>query len=387
MGLLGGDFDRVMVLSAVQGSLPRDIREDPLLPDDLVAQLGRGLEDSKARRLHERRRFRALVAATSGHLWVSVPRVEMLEGRPLLPSSLVLEELGCTYSGLRAQMTRWGSRAQVVLHNPKRAVDGTEALLARPRPDRASILVTHRWARRMMAYEMSTDRVAAGGSPCAWTGAVSSRPLPASPVAPNDLGWQLQDLGAALLRHVGAWPVKRLTDHWDPTGAWSQKALRVEVVGLLWENPTWTAEQAIDEVLDRPHRIVPTSRLALAKSLLMASVRPVPHGPAAVSHHALAPGVTIEGELGWTDGGDFCVLVPSVTDKPRLDEIVQTIALGRTDLTRRDPTGGSKTTLVTADMQAAIQTVLAWAQRGYFPFMEVRKRRSKLALPDDPCVG
>ena len=391
MGLLGGSFDRVMLLSAVEGSLPRDAREDPLLPDALVNTLGHGLETSADRRVRELRRFRAVLSACTGTLWISIPRVEMLEGRPLLPSSLLLSHLGCSYSELRQKTTTWGSRAHATTAKPHRAVDATEAVLALPPSPRAAALAGFPSARRLMAYQQEADLVRDGGLPSEWTGRVDSRPLPnTGPTEPSALMWQLNDLGAALLGHVGAGRPRVLSEAFDPTDRWTQRRLRLDVVRYLWANPSSTTPKAIDAVLTAAAglRSISPARLQLARQMLQATVVPIVRKPPATSNQAVG-GLHVAGELGWLDG-DLVVEVEEVGRVPSLAMALQACALKPSsphlDVRQVDPTGATRTVDIAGAM-AAVEARVASADKHYYPFLQLGPRFPRLALPDDPSVA
>ena len=73
MALLGGDFDLVCATGLTEERFPRKAVDNPLLTDEMVAQLqeaGARLVGSEQRQHVERRRFSALVAAAQGRLAV-----------------------------------------------------------------------------------------------------------------------------------------------------------------------------------------------------------------------------------------------------------------------------------------------------------------------------
>lgn len=375
MGLLGGAFDRTFLLGATEGRLPRQQREDPLLPDRLVEALGeRGfqLESAADVRAREARRYRAVLAATTGRIWVSCPRFEMVEGRPQLPSSLLLQD-GETYEALRSRMVRQGSRAHLGQAEPERATDERERLLCHAPEDRGAALVNHPTARRVLEYHLAVARVEAGGTPCAWTGRIPAELLVLPGVEeacrPGQISGLAADPGDFLLKQLGAWPPQRLRDSWDPTDRYIFASLQIAAL-LSDEGLAKALDAALDD--DAEFREVGEARLALARGMLHARTPALTIGEVAESRAKLGP-LKIQGELGWLEGGALHVLRRE-KDAPA-DALVQALACGCARLVVHTPEGGEKAHEV---LGGPLVFGLRLAGVGWFPFVNTPP------LVDDP---
>ncbi|MDP2344130.1 MAG: hypothetical protein Q8O67_24445 [Deltaproteobacteria bacterium] len=101
---LGGSFDVVVMAGGVDGRLPTARREDPVLPDRLLARLGLDSLTSTHHKAKERWRFAGAVSSSRQELVVSVPAQEFQRQRLTQPSPF-LATLGL------AEWKRTGSRA------------------------------------------------------------------------------------------------------------------------------------------------------------------------------------------------------------------------------------------------------------------------------------
>ncbi|GAB4196353.1 MAG: hypothetical protein OHK0013_03470 [Sandaracinaceae bacterium] len=249
MQLLGAELDVVLVTGMTEGRFPARPREDPLLADAIVDAIDRvavsSLFRSGDRVLLERRRLAAVRSAATGHLWLSAPATEMLEGRPLLPGSLLLE-VASAQAGQRVGPSELAARMQVVgrrsrswPQDPEVALGALEHLLSRLHragpahdTDRAaalSALVDHTLARRLVLAAWAQGRLARGehdDSLRAHAGFVppetlACRGLDGAPLTPRELAGLIESPETFFLEYVlGAWPAPRLRDGWDPIAQW-----------------------------------------------------------------------------------------------------------------------------------------------------------------------
>lgn len=254
MQLLGAELEVVLVSGMTEGRFPARPREDPLLSDGILdaihGVIAAGLFRSTDRVLLEKRRLASVRSAATSMLWLSAPAVEMLEGRPLLAGSLLLEvasqrerrRLGP--SELRARMKRVGRRSRSWPRDPERALGGLESLLARLHGDEAgareaalSALVDHALARRLLVAARAQGRLAEGDQDAslrAHAGFVdpsilSCRGLDGDPLTSSALIELIGTPERFFLRRVlGAWPPPRLREGWDPIAPWWVDATLLE---------------------------------------------------------------------------------------------------------------------------------------------------------------
>jgi hypothetical protein len=184
MMLLGASFELVCVVGMTQGRLPRRVEEDPLLDDALIGALtrrtGARLVDSRAARQTDLRRLASIVSGCARDLWVCWPEHDLIEQRPLVPSSLLLDVLAALdgarsgHSALHARAVEVGPRAVADAAGALgRAEHATARAVAAP-TDALDWLTTHAWARRLLALRRGVDRLAhdPDATPDAWTGLV-----------------------------------------------------------------------------------------------------------------------------------------------------------------------------------------------------------------------
>lgn len=166
------DAPRVIVCGLADGGFPGRPVEDPVLSDRLIEQLradGARLEGSAARATIERRRFAAAVGAAEAQLVLSVPRSELMSGRPVGPGALLLDAartLGWaqTYRELDRLLEPADTDAAGVIRKPERALDATEhrlASVAGGGTDAVRTVAAHPFGRRLLAQQRSLDRARA----------------------------------------------------------------------------------------------------------------------------------------------------------------------------------------------------------------------------------
>lgn len=269
MQLLGAELDLVLVTGMNEGRFPARPREDPLLSDAILDAIDRvtpaGLFRSGDRVLLEKRRLAAIRSAAMGTLWLSTPAVEMLEGRPLLPGSLLLaiesERAGRRIgpSELASRLKQVGRRSRSWPVDSSTALGTLEHSLARLHHDdvsqadtrRAALgaLLDHALSRRLLEAAWASGRLAHGEhdeSLRAHAGFVDPNVLACdgldgSPLAPHALAQLLASPEAFFLQRVlGAWGPPRLRDGWDPIAEW-------------WVHQTLLDESRI--VLERAERL------------------------------------------------------------------------------------------------------------------------------------
>jgi hypothetical protein len=247
MQLLGAELDVVLVTGMNEGRFPARPREDALLSDAILDAIERvtaaGLFRSGDRVLLEKRRLAAVRSAAAGTLWLSAPAMEMLEGRPLLPGSLLLavesERTGRRVgpSELAARLRQVGRRSRSWPVDPAAALGSLEHLRSRlhgdeaasPRAEALGALVDHALSRRLLDAAWASGRLARGErheSLRAHAGFVgpdvlACRGLDGSPLAPHALAQLLASPETFFLkRMLGAWKAPRLRDGWDPIAEW-----------------------------------------------------------------------------------------------------------------------------------------------------------------------
>jgi hypothetical protein len=230
---LGGGFDLICATGLTQKRIPSEIREDPLLPDTLLAALaaahGVTLLTSRVLREFEDRRFAAIVGACTGRLWLASPELELLTERRLLPSrhllavASVLAGQRVGYAELRARTSRSGSRARPFPDDPEHAIGELEFRVAAARkapPQALADLAVRQDTRRLLGLHRALD----DARPSPWTGLVSPALLRVPGFAGHEqailarhLRTLLQDPGAFLFRELlGAWPARALPERWEP---------------------------------------------------------------------------------------------------------------------------------------------------------------------------
>jgi CRISPR/Cas system-associated exonuclease Cas4 (RecB family) len=89
--LRGHACEVVFVPGLAERLFPQKPREDPLLLDDVRAQVGRALPTQTDRGQHERARLRLAVGAARRRLYLSYPRLDVSEARPRVPSFYSLD--------------------------------------------------------------------------------------------------------------------------------------------------------------------------------------------------------------------------------------------------------------------------------------------------------
>jgi len=189
MQALGGDYNLICVTGLVEGRFPRRVEESPVLPEALRATLaarGFPLIDQAARRDIERRRLAAVISGCAGTLWLSTPRADLLEGRPQLPSALLLE-IASALEGARVPFQILAERLLIRGHRsrpapaPEDALDPAERRIASAASDpegTLDALLADPTTWRLLRLHRAIDALYAGGPPDAWTGLVDPSLLP-----------------------------------------------------------------------------------------------------------------------------------------------------------------------------------------------------------------
>lgn len=222
MYLVGGEVDVVCILGLTEGRFPKAVREDAILPDELLVamstQVGRPLSLSRSREELERRRFAAAVGAARKKLWLSVPGLDFEHERPTLPSTLALDVVSALIGrrarnhDLRAVAVRAGSRAQSwpKAEDVGTSLDALEHLVARVANQDASAvdaLATHTTTRGLLSLHRSIALAQRGAPLDAWTGVVSpstmrATGLDAAPISVHAIGELLESLGEFFFRQM-----------------------------------------------------------------------------------------------------------------------------------------------------------------------------------------
>ena len=87
----GRRFEVVFLPGLAERMFPQKLREDPLLTDDRRQAVSDALVRQPARRDRERLQLHLAVGAAATRLYLSFPTLEMMEGRPRVPSLYALE--------------------------------------------------------------------------------------------------------------------------------------------------------------------------------------------------------------------------------------------------------------------------------------------------------
>lgn len=101
----GRAFSVVFLPGLAQGIFPRTIYEDPLLPDRERALLDPELPVAPRRRSDERRRLVTALGAATERLVASYPRVDLVNGRPRVPSFYAFDLLRAAHGRLPSKAT------------------------------------------------------------------------------------------------------------------------------------------------------------------------------------------------------------------------------------------------------------------------------------------
>ena len=134
----GRAFSVVFAPGLAQSVFPAPIYEDPLLLDELRVRLDPDLPVVPRRRTEERRRLRCILGAATERLFVSYPRIDLLQGRPRVPSFYAIDVLRAAHGRLpslsaletvaaQASDSQWGWPAP---SSPSAALDDSEYDLA-----------------------------------------------------------------------------------------------------------------------------------------------------------------------------------------------------------------------------------------------------------------
>ncbi len=242
MQALGGSFEVVLACGLTQGRFPAEPSEDPILADAMVEALnakhGVALFRSVDRVPLEARRLAAVRSAATGRLWLSVPRVEMLEGRPLIPGSLILE-LATQVEGKRVGLAEFeqlcesqGRRSRPWPHDAERALGLGEYRLARlhsaevgAQHEALLALVAHTWGRRLLEAHHAWGRLARGEAtpelrPYAGfvdPAVMSCKGLDGHALSPEELASLVLNPESFLLyRMLGVRRLRKLYESWSP---------------------------------------------------------------------------------------------------------------------------------------------------------------------------
>ncbi|MBW2736651.1 MAG: hypothetical protein JRH20_30045 [Deltaproteobacteria bacterium] len=267
MALLGGAFRRVLVTGLAHKRFPAEPSEDALLTDPLIEHLIETIDapllTSHHKRDQERRRFAAAVSACTERLYLSTPRFEMLEGRPILSGGLILETLGALlgrrarYGDLGAHAQRRGSRARTYPDTPEVAIGAVEHLITRAvTGDAAAILphlATHPASRRLLQLHRSLDKEDLD----AWTGLVDPEVLACpgldgAPIPASDLVRLVSDPHTFFFKVVlGAYEPVRLPRGYDPTEPYIFRRLIIEAARAACEAKDFAEgfEDAVEDAL------------------------------------------------------------------------------------------------------------------------------------------
>jgi ATP-dependent helicase/nuclease subunit B len=87
----GYDFEVVFLPGLAEQIFPQRPREDPILLDDLRSQLDSGLRNQAERVLEERLLLRLCVGSVRKRLYLSYPRLDVVQARPRVPSFYALD--------------------------------------------------------------------------------------------------------------------------------------------------------------------------------------------------------------------------------------------------------------------------------------------------------
>ncbi len=119
----GRSFDTVFLPGLAEGIFPRRAAEDPLLLDDARRQLAAALATQEQRVAAERLLLHLAAGAAAARLVVSYPNLDVLQGRPRVPSFYALDLLRAA-EGRLSDLRRLESRAAA----------GSQSLLGWPAP-------------------------------------------------------------------------------------------------------------------------------------------------------------------------------------------------------------------------------------------------------------
>lgn len=420
MGLLGGAFDLVVATGLTEGRLPRRPNEDPLLPDALLhvinEALGTALTDSRALGEFETRRFAAIVAAAEQRLWLSSPATELLEDRPLLPGSLVLDVasvlLGrrARYRDLGDLTQRFGSRARPWPDDPARAVGVLEHRVAQTVGERADglrRLAGHPTGRRLLGLHRALD----GDEPTPWTGLIVPTVLPVpgldgDPLPAKALAKLLRNPGAFLVDEMlGVRRPSRLYATSDPMGpAVQRKQLLVALEQALDDGgplpEAFAAAWDTQIAAWREHRVdVDDEMVAMMRALTMhrfehlraAEALPVGARSAAQGRPVEELPWVVEADQGRVDVGTLMDLQRKAPARGKLARDVPELVIGG----MVDP---SVTTLRVADLEGKVaqaviepeaavlgdelRLVTRCAEGGWWPW----RARDDLMLTAEECI-
>jgi ATP-dependent helicase/nuclease subunit B len=198
-----GDFDRVYIIGAAEGSLPPRGREDPVLPDRDRRGIA-GLEQHGRRRVEERRDFLAALAAGEERV-LTFPRADVRAQRKRLPSQWVLESAralgagGITAEALRDHTTEpWLETVQsfdaLVLHGAPASATEYRLQSLRAAADAGRVLGEHPLATGVLARSFLAADARASTRATAFDGCIGPSPAlvpgAAHPTSPTSLeGW------------------------------------------------------------------------------------------------------------------------------------------------------------------------------------------------------
>ncbi|MBU0550823.1 hypothetical protein KKF91_14590 [Myxococcota bacterium] len=341
MLLLGGAFQRVFITGLNEKRFPTQPRQDPLLPDALKVALNEGgarLLTSAEHRDLERRRFAAAVSACQARLWLSAPRFEMIEGRPVLPGALLLDVVTALqarpgrYADLEHDDLLVGSRALSAPKAPIDALGEGERLraLALSHPEGALVqLAHHPIARRLLALHWSIAQVARGAPPDAYTGQldpawVKIPGMDGEEIDPKLLARLIEDPAEFLLRDIlGARDARALQRHGllDRWGLERMTLTALEAALLKDEAllPAWEGAWAeAVEAATRHQRPPPQATLEIAARLATDKASAVLQEGLEVyplRASEAAPDPTLPWRLkvdGLLHGGHLCALEPNL---------------------------------------------------------------------------
>jgi ATP-dependent helicase/nuclease subunit B len=134
----GRSFEVVFVPGLAERIFPQQVREDPILLDELRAQLSAGLTEQGWRVKVERLQLRLAVGAAERRIYFSYPRLEVAKARQRVPSFYALDVQRATrgklprFEDLEAQARRESEAALAwpAPRDPSHAIDDMEHDLA-----------------------------------------------------------------------------------------------------------------------------------------------------------------------------------------------------------------------------------------------------------------
>ncbi|WP_198154565.1 hypothetical protein [Plesiocystis pacifica] len=338
MGLLGGAFDLVVVTGLSQGRFPRHPGEDPVLPDDLVDQLntelGARLLPSSELRDFETRRFAATVGSCTGSLWLSMPATELLEARPLQPSTYLLEVMStllgrrASYADLAELRVRVGSRARPWPRDPARAASPLEhrvaSMVTEPRKGLLRI-AANPMTRRLLGLQRALD----SHTPTPWTGLMSPAlidvpGLDGAPLDPAKIAKLIVSPGAYLVEEVlSIRRPARLQGRSDPLHPRFQERMMLDALGealdaggptmpafeAAWDRAMATWQEHRDDVSEATVGLL--RGLARQRIAKLERLGALPRGSRKQAVGRLVPGLpwAVETELGWQTQSELALLL------------------------------------------------------------------------------